>query len=249
MLDHARRQRHAGHLADALGPQAGAVDEDVAGDRAAIGDDADRAAVLDDDLLDGDAFLDPRAVLPRALGVGHGQRIGVDIAVAGDVGRALDAVLDDEREMPCRLGGRQRMALDAEALGLPHRAADFAPARRAAGEPQRADLLPGDVLAGLGLQPVEHGDRVLHQPGQVALAAQLPDQAGRVPGAAMRELRLLDQQHVLRAVTRKVVGERRADRPAADDEDVDVTVSAEGHGGHAFTSPSTASGNGSPAHS
>src|SRR5690606_11544377 len=148
VFDHAGRQRHPGHVADTLGPQAGAVDEDVTGNRAAIGDDADGAAVLHHDLLDADAFLDAHPVPARSLGVGHGQRIGVDIAVAGNVGRALDAVLDDEGETPGHFVGRQRMTFDAEALRLSHRAADFAPAVAAAGEPERADLLPRNRLPG-----------------------------------------------------------------------------------------------------
>ena len=67
------------------------------------------------------------------------------------------------------------------------------------GQPQRADLLPLDRLAGFLLQPVEDGDGILHQPGQVALAPELADEARRMPGAAMGELRLLDEQHILRA--------------------------------------------------
>src|SRR5690606_13374768 len=107
-----------------------------------------------------DAFLDANAVLPRPLGIGHGQRIGVDVAVAGNEGRALDAFLDDEGKALRRFVGRQRMAFDAEALRLPHRATDFAPAVAATGEPQRADLLPRDRLPGFLFEPVEHGDRV-----------------------------------------------------------------------------------------
>ena len=40
VLDRAGRDRHARHLADALGPDAGGVDDDVAADRAVVGDDA-----------------------------------------------------------------------------------------------------------------------------------------------------------------------------------------------------------------
>ena len=76
------------------------------------------------------------------------------------------------------------------------------------GEAQRADLLPVNGLAGLGFEPVEDGDRVLHQPGEVALAAELADEPGRVPGAAVGELRLLDQQHILRAGAAQMIGER-----------------------------------------
>ena len=54
--------------ADPLGPEPGAVDQNVAGDGAAVGDDAAHAALVDDDLLDADALLDPGAIhAARAL--------------------------------------------------------------------------------------------------------------------------------------------------------------------------------------
>ena len=45
----------------------------------------------------------------------------------------------------------------------------------------------------------------------------------------MGEPVLLDQQHILRTATRQLVGERRADRTAADDEYVYASISAKFH--------------------
>ena len=45
-----------------------------------------------------------------------------------------------------------------------------------------------------------------------------------MPGAAMGELRLLDQQHVLCTVARQMIGKRRADGAAANNQNVDVSV-------------------------
>src|SRR5690606_40558622 len=66
--------------------------------------------------------------------------------------------------------------LEAEAPGERHRAADLRPALGRGGKAERAHLLPVDRLAGRLLQPVEDGDRVLHEAGEVALAAELTDE-------------------------------------------------------------------------
>ena len=76
VLDDAGGERDAGHLGDALRPDAGAVDQDIAADRAVIGDDADRAAAFADDIGDADALLDADAAGPRAGGEGVGQAVG-----------------------------------------------------------------------------------------------------------------------------------------------------------------------------
>ena len=121
------------------------------------------------------------------------------------------------------------MAFDAEALGLPHGPADLAPARRASGKAQRADLLPRDRLTGFGFKTVEDGDGILHQPREVLLAAQLPHETRSVPGAAMGKLRLLDQQHVARTVARQVIGQRCPDGAASNDQDPHMAVGPEAH--------------------
>src|SRR5690606_40471686 len=127
-------------------------------------------------------------------------------AMARNDRRALDPAPDHEWKPSRRLLGRKRIALHAEALGLPHSAADLAPAVAAAGQPQRPDLVPGNRLARLFFQAVEDGHRILHQPGQVALPAKLAHQARSVPGATMRKLRLFNEKHILRTVPGQVIG-------------------------------------------
>ena len=56
--------------------------------------------------------------------------MGIDIAVALDEGRPEDIRFGEEGELLLGLRGRQRVALDAEALGLTHAAPDLAPPRR-----------------------------------------------------------------------------------------------------------------------
>ena len=92
--------------------------------------------------------------------------------------------------------------------------------------------MPLDGIAGLGRQPVEHRHRGLHQPRQVALAAQLPDEARRVPGAALGELALFEQQHIALALAAQRTGHRAADGATADDDDAGVTIDRDAH---AFT--------------
>ena len=121
------------------------------------------------------------------------------------------------------------MAFDAETLRLGHGAADFAPPRRTAREPQAAHFLPGNRLTGFLFKTVEHGNRILHEPREIALSAQLPDEARRMPGAAVGELRLVDQQHVLGAIAGQMIGKRCADGPAADNQDTDMTIRVELH--------------------
>ena len=230
VLDDAGGNRDAGHRAHALRPDAGAVDEDVAADGAAVGEDTVDAAARDDDLPNADAFLDLHAVRPRPLRIGHGQRIGIDVAVAGNEGGALDAFGRQEREALPGLGSRQRVTFDGEAPGLGHRAADLAPARGRGGKAQRSRLAPGNGAASLLLEAVEDGDGILHQPGEVALAAELADEARRMPGRAVGEPALLGQQDIRGAGPAQMIGERGADDPSPDDEDAAVAVGAERHG-------------------
>ena len=66
-------------------------------------------------------------------------------------------------------------------------------------------------------EPPVEVDRVHHHLRQRDRAAQLADEAGRVEGRARGELRALEQDDVLPAQFRQVVGERGAADAAADD--------------------------------
>ena len=54
---------------------------------------------------------------------------------------------------------------------------------------------------------------------EISLRAQLPDEAGSMPGRAVRQLRFLDKQDFF-LETWKVIGDRTADRTAPDDDDL-----------------------------
>ncbi len=54
----------------------------------------------------------------------------------------------------------------------------------------------------------------------------MPDQAGGMPGGAVRELRFFHEEHVALAGLGKVIGDRAADRAPADDDDPGVQALA-----------------------
>ena len=157
-------------------------------------------------------------------GEGLRERIRIDVAVGGNERRPDHALRIDIGEEIDGLFCRERVTLEAEALGQRHRAANFAPAVRRGRKPQRPDLPPVDRLARLGFEPIEHRDRVLHQPRQVLAAAKLADEARRMPGASVGDLRFLEQQDVALAAPRQRIGDRAADRPAADDDDARMAI-------------------------
>jgi hypothetical protein len=64
---------------------------------------------------------------------------------------------------------------------------------------------------------VQQLGRVLGELGEVTGAAQLPDQAGGVPGRAPGELVALEQHDVADTELGQVVRDRTSDHPAADD--------------------------------
>jgi hypothetical protein len=109
-------------------------------------------------------------------------------------------------------------------LGQGHRAANLAPPLRRGRQPQRSDFLPVDRLSGLGFETVENGNRILHQPREVLAAAKLADQASRMPGASVGDLRFLEQQDVAFAAPGQRICDRAADRPAADDDDARMAI-------------------------
>ena len=111
------------------------------------------------------------------------------------------------------------MDVEAEPLARGRGAPQFVPALVAGRQPQAADAVPPGGLAGLGLKRAIERDRALHEPRQVLGTAQLPDQAGGVPGRAVGQLTSLQQQHVARAAAREVIGDGAADGTAADDHD------------------------------
>src|SRR5262249_40201213 len=124
---------------------------------------------------------------------------------------------------------RERMTLEAEALGQGHRPANFTPPFRRGGEPERSDFPPVNRLSRLGFKSVKDLNRVLHQSGEVLAAAQLADQSCGMPGAPVGDLRFLEKQDVAFAAPGQSTGDRATDRPAADDDDACMAIERPWH--------------------
>ncbi len=232
VLDGAGRDLHARHARHVARPDAGGDNDDLAGHSALVGQHAFDAAAVGLEAGDQHVLDDAHAARARALGVSHGQARGLDRAVVGHEHRADDAVGRGQREFVVRFLGRERVKVEIEAARRRRHALELAPALLGGGEPQAADGLPFRRLAGLGLELAVELGAVLHQAGEVALAAQLADQARGMPGRAVRQPALLQHQHVLLAELAQVVGDRAAHRTAADHDDAGLAWKA-----HARSSP------------
>ena len=206
----------AHHPRDLRRVHAAGVDHDVGADRALVRDHLVHAAVLEGDRLDAGALLDVGAQQAGAVGQREGQLAGVEVAVLRQEGRAQHAVGAHRREQLLRLGRRDQLDRQPEALGPAGLALQLLHAGLRRRQPQAAQLVPARVLAGLVLEVGVEAHRVLHHLGQADRRAELADQAGRVPGGAVREAVLLDQHDVAPAQLGEVVEDAAAADPAAD---------------------------------
>ena len=136
VLDGARRERNAGHLADALGPDAGGVDDALAVDLALVREDALDAAAVEIEAGYENAFAEAGAAGPCTFDEGHRQRIGIDVAVGRNPGGADDAVERHPGKLVLRVLRRDLVGFEAETLRLRQRAADFRHAHVARGDAQ-----------------------------------------------------------------------------------------------------------------
>jgi len=178
------------------------------------------APALDGEALGAHALHDLDAALARA-GRDRLARAGrIDLAVGGDIGRAHDAFERHDGKQLLGLLGTQKVHVEAEALGQRGGALVLLHARRGGGDAETPPFLPVDGHAGLGFEGVVDRDRLLQHARQVPRGAELADDAGGVPGGALGETALLDQQHVFLAPAREVVGDAAADDAAADDDDL-----------------------------
>ena len=222
MLERCHRNLDPGQGADRAAPHAGGVDHHLGADWAALGHHRGHPAAAHGEAGDPHALADGGAAGAGALGQGLGQAAGVDVAVAGDEGGADHAVPGHQRKQALGFHGRDQVALEAEALGRGRHALDLEPALGRRGDPQAAHPLPVGALSGLRLQGLVEGHALLHQAGEVARAAQLAHQAGGVPGGALGQSALLEDDHVALAEPGQGVGDGAADHPAADDDDLRV---------------------------
>jgi hypothetical protein len=126
--------------------------------------------------------------------------------------------------------------LEIEALRHGHQAAVLHLALLGAGEAQRAVFLPVDRLAGLRFEPVVELDRVLQHPRGVARGAELADEARRMPGGAVGQPALFQDDDVALTGAGQVIGDGAAEDAAAEDENLGMTRRLGGfrHGERAF---------------
>ena len=157
------------------------------------------------------------------LAIGHGEVVGLQIAIA----RAPQDGLHVRRDPtgPARLGRGLVEQLDLQP-GPPRgreQAAELLGARVGQRDPQAADLAPVGRSPGVPLQAPEGRDRIHGEPDPVLRAAHLADQACRLRGGRRGERRvLLDQQHVGLAGLGQPVRDGAADRAPAHDHDLGV---------------------------
>ena len=218
-----RDDRHGDpdHATDLRGEHAGRVDDDLGRDRAALtpvldGHAGDPAAVHAD-ADDAGVGPDRHAALPCPGGECLGEPRRVEPAVGRQPHAAQDAVGRHQREAVAGLGRRDEVHRQAERLGPAGLPLELLHPRRRRGQADRADLVPGGVDAGLGLEPAVEVGAVHHHLGEGHRAPQLADQPGAVEGRAARQLGTVDEDDVGPATLGQVVGDRRpADAPADD---------------------------------
>ena len=213
-----RDDRHldAGHPADLRRVHPAGVHDHVGPDRPLVGDDAPAAAALDDHVEHARALLDLGAEQARPVGQGERELAGIEVAVLRQERGGDDAVGRHRREELLRLGRRDDLDRQAEALRPAGLALDLLVALLRRREPQAAELVPAGILAGLAGQVGVEADRVLHHLRQADGRAQLADEPGRVPRRAVREAVLLDEHDVLPPQLGEVVEDRAPADAAAD---------------------------------
>ena len=222
MLHGQHRQLDADHAADLARPQAAAVHDMLGLHRALFGDDVPGAVDLLRQLDDAVPEHDLGAELARGLGIG--------MRGAGRVEMALDRVphgadeirLVHQREHRLGLGRRDQFGVHAEIAALGVGEAQKVHALGAVGHHHAAGQVQRAGLAGKLFQFLVELHRIGLQLGDVGIAVQRVEAAGRMPGRAGGQLRALDQHDVGPAGAGEVVEHRAADDTAADDYRFDV---------------------------
>ena len=216
------RDGHAGQPADLRREHAAGVDDDVGLDRrslAALALDLDAAhpAALDVDADDASVLADRGATGARTCRERLGQPGRVEPAVGRQPDRAEHAIERHQREAILGLLRRDELERQPERLRPARLALELLVALLRGGEPQRADLVPRHVDAGLGGEPPIQLGAVHHHPGQGRARSKLADEAGRVECRAGCQLRPIDEDDVLPAELGQVVRDRRPADAATDD--------------------------------
>ena len=220
VLHRLERHRHPGHRSDCAGPDARAIDDDLAPDGGPVAqpDRADRAvAALDAGA--GGAFSDANAPRPRSFRVGHADIDRVRLTVLRDPqrpGEIIDPQVRGRRRDLVRFhharveAGHLSDGCDPPELNEPYRGAR---------EPEPAGLPVAGALAGLAFERGEQLVRMDGEAGRVHGRAERSDDARGVPRGPAGEPVAFEQQHVVEAELGEMVGNAEPDHAAAADHD------------------------------
>ena len=228
MFDGLQRHRDARHRPDLPRPLARAIDHLFAGDRALGRVNSGDPRPLHRKARDADAFNDPRAMHPRALGKALRDVRGASLPVGRQPACADQIAHLHQGPHLLDLGRRDQVHLHPEAAGGGGKALVFRPAVLIGGKPQAAGHLPARLQPSFGIQPLVKIDRVFQHLGDRGRRAQLPHQPRRMPGGAGGQLALLQQHHIGLVVAGQMIGGGAADNAPPDNDDLSFV--RQGHG-------------------
>ena len=229
VLDRDRRDADAEQPGGALGVVAGGGDDVLGADLEGLVGGDEVAALLghhaaaDDPLGAGPVVAvdlgladDLDAALAGALGHRLGDVGGVDVAVGRVEERADEVLGADERPALADLLRGQPLEGDADGLGGRGVELELVHPRPGLRHAQVADDREAGVEAGLGLERLVELHRVVVDVAGRVAHVEERQQAGGVPGRAGGQLVALEEHGVGPAGLRQMVGDRGADRAAAD---------------------------------
>ncbi len=218
MLHRDQRNVDSGELSDLPGPLPRAIDDDLGADHAVRGLYSRYATAVELNPDDRAILHDLDALHARALGERLRDIGRIGLPIGGQKRGPCDIGAVHDRPERLRLGRRQQMHFQSEAMGGRRLTLDLDQPLRIAGEAQAAVALPAGRQAGFLFQLVVQLDAVLEKLCHVRRRAKLTDQAGGMPGRAAGELRALEQHDVLEARARQMIGRAAPDDAATDDD-------------------------------
>jgi hypothetical protein len=218
VVDRGRRDERADHRRDLRRPHPGRVDDELGGDTTRVGQDG-RDLATGRQLEAGDPNPGPDADAERPGRIGDGVRrpMRVQVAVAGEVDRAIQRVRRDGGHQPPGLVGADDLGVQPD------------PARPARGPLELVQLV-GARRESEAADRLERAERAVQVDAVAAEGhhrrrrVERRDEPGGLAGRAGRQLRLLDQQHVRPSVEREVVRHADAGDATADDDDASLVV-------------------------
>ncbi len=213
VIDRRRRDGLADHRRDLGRPDACRVDHQLRVDRATVGDHpADGPPGVELDPGHPQPGPDPDPERTGSVGHGMGRAVRVEMAVLGEVDRAVEVVRADRRHPADGLVGRDHLGIQPDPAGAAGGALELAQLIRARGQPQAARSLED-------AQPLVQLHAVAAEPHHRRRGVEDGHEPGRLAGRSGRQLGLLHEQHVRPAGLGQVVRHAAAGDPAADHDD------------------------------